>query len=288
MFIRMSGLIRSSAPVPGHDFYKRFERASGAGRPKYARLREMMIEAIKSGYWRPGVKLPTEVELAEATPFSLGTVQRALRDLAAEGILVRRQGLGTFVTATQKPLQDPWHCRFVEANGERTLPVFSITLARQRVTERGAWSRHLPNPARGLVRIDRQIIINNEFTVYSRFFTDPKLLPPFAKYPLKRLNGANFMLLIAEECRLRITKLTQDVVMTRFEPEIADILGVEPKSSGFYIKAFAYAGAGICVYYQELFVPPTERPLRFSETLDRLGSHISGPATRNANRRSGT
>ena len=259
--------IRNSTVIKRQDFFERFEYISGTGRPKYARLREMMIEAIKSGYWRPGIKLPTELELTEATPFSLGTVQRALRDLAEEGIVIRRQGLGTFVAPPPKPLQDPWHCRFVDTSGERMLPVFSKTLARQRIIGRGPWSRHLSNAANGVVRIDRKIFINNEFSVFSRFYTDPKLLPPFAKYPLKKLNGTNFMSLIADKCGLPITQLTQDVVTAKFDADVAEIIGVEPQSSGLYIQAVAYAGAGTCMYYQELFVPPTDRPLRFSEIL---------------------
>src|SRR5579872_5033323 len=79
------------------NFYRRFRLPAEPGVPKYAQLRRAIIAAIEEGYWQPGAKLPTELELARLTPFSLGTVQRGLRALAEEGIIERRQGHGSFI-----------------------------------------------------------------------------------------------------------------------------------------------------------------------------------------------
>src|SRR5438874_848951 len=81
-----------------------------SGVPKYQRLANALLDGISRGVWRPGDRLPAEEELTELTPYSLGTVQRALRDLADQGLVVRQHGLGSFVAEKPRQLQDPWHC----------------------------------------------------------------------------------------------------------------------------------------------------------------------------------
>ncbi|CAG0911615.1 unnamed protein product, partial [Cyprideis torosa] len=57
---------------------------------------------IERGEWTTGNKIPTEAELAQMFGASRMTVNRALRELAVEGRLARRQGLGTFVTTPKQ------------------------------------------------------------------------------------------------------------------------------------------------------------------------------------------
>lgn len=64
---------------------------------KSHQLATHLREAIKSRAYLPGGKLPTEQEIALANNVSLTTVRRALGILAAEGLVIRRHGAGTFV-----------------------------------------------------------------------------------------------------------------------------------------------------------------------------------------------
>lgn len=54
-------------------------------------------EKIKDGIYQPGQKIPTEAELIEAYGVSRITIRRAIEDLTKEGILIKKQGKGTFV-----------------------------------------------------------------------------------------------------------------------------------------------------------------------------------------------
>jgi DNA-binding LacI/PurR family transcriptional regulator len=65
---------------------------------KSRRLASHLRDAIRSRAYLPGGKLPTEQEIATAHTVSLTTVRRAMQILAAEGLVVRRQGAGTFVS----------------------------------------------------------------------------------------------------------------------------------------------------------------------------------------------
>ncbi|HWB45828.1 MAG TPA: GntR family transcriptional regulator [Hyphomicrobiaceae bacterium] len=66
-------------------------------RPLYARVREQLIERIRSGAWKPGQLIPNEFEIAREFGVSQGTARKAISALAAEQLVHRRQGRGTFV-----------------------------------------------------------------------------------------------------------------------------------------------------------------------------------------------
>jgi GntR family transcriptional regulator len=66
-------------------------------RPLYARVREQLVERIRSGQWKPGQLIPNEFEIAAEFGVSQGTARKAISELAAERLVMRRQGRGTFV-----------------------------------------------------------------------------------------------------------------------------------------------------------------------------------------------
>src|SRR5258705_6904254 len=66
-------------------------------RPLYLQVRDLVLERITSGTWKPGAMLPAEVDLARELGISSGTVRKALDALEAEHVVSRRQGKGTFV-----------------------------------------------------------------------------------------------------------------------------------------------------------------------------------------------
>jgi ABC-type glycerol-3-phosphate transport system substrate-binding protein len=65
--------------------------------PIYHQLETLIREQIESGLWRPGERIPTETELCNQYGISRAPVRQALAALAADGLLSRRPGLGTFV-----------------------------------------------------------------------------------------------------------------------------------------------------------------------------------------------
>ena len=66
-------------------------------RPLYMQIKALLVASLDDGEWPPGEALPSEIALAQRYRVSQGTVRKALDSLAAQGIVVRRQGKGTFV-----------------------------------------------------------------------------------------------------------------------------------------------------------------------------------------------
>ena len=65
--------------------------------PLYARVKDHILENIRSGAWEAGRRVPSENELVESFGISRMTANRALRELSADGYLARVPGVGTFV-----------------------------------------------------------------------------------------------------------------------------------------------------------------------------------------------
>ena len=84
-------------------------------RPLYVQVQDLLVGRISSGALKPGVALPSEFQIGHELGVSQGTVRKALDGLAIEGLVVRRQGRGTFVVE-QTP--EEVHFRFVNIFGE--------------------------------------------------------------------------------------------------------------------------------------------------------------------------
>jgi GntR family transcriptional regulator len=65
--------------------------------PLYQQIKDLILQSLQSGEWKPGEAIPSEMDLAARYRVSQGTVRKAIDELAAENLLVRRQGKGTFV-----------------------------------------------------------------------------------------------------------------------------------------------------------------------------------------------
>ncbi|WP_181847328.1 histidine utilization repressor [Thalassospira profundimaris] len=74
--------------------------------PLYAQIKRVLARQVISGHWIAGQQIPTEMELVTVFQASRMTVNRALRELVAEGVLTRTRGAGTYVAdrKAQSPL----------------------------------------------------------------------------------------------------------------------------------------------------------------------------------------
>jgi len=76
----MSDVIDRESPVPFH-----------------VQLREILIDRMKKGDWKPGTRIPGDEELCEHFSLSRTVVRQALKELVYEGWIYRKRGKGTFV-----------------------------------------------------------------------------------------------------------------------------------------------------------------------------------------------
>ncbi|MEY2619248.1 MAG: hypothetical protein RL522_2250 [Pseudomonadota bacterium] len=73
------------------------EAGTPAFSPLYQQIKGLILQSLQAGEWKPGEAIPSEMDLAARFRVSQGTVRKAIDELAAGNLVVRRQGKGTFV-----------------------------------------------------------------------------------------------------------------------------------------------------------------------------------------------
>jgi GntR family transcriptional regulator len=260
----MANLGRKNRVEPTSRVIAHLERvrwADAAGKAKYLLLKDALLDAIRADGGAIGERLPTEVELARVTPFSLGTVQRAVRALVEDGYVNRRQGRGSFVVAHAKEMPNPLQCRFLADDGESFLPVFPRVLERVRIAQKGPWSKPLGQRRDNILRIDRIIDIGDEFAVFARFHTRADWFPTLESVPASALDGESLTrLLLGEKSQC---EFDERVSAERFSDWICDAIGVAPGTTGLVLSTVA-SNASAPFYVQDLYVPPGRWQLKLS------------------------
>jgi len=88
-------------------------------KPLYEQIKELLTQSLIAGEWSPGESIPSEMELAVRYNVSQGTVRKAIDALAAENIVVRRQGKGTFVATHNEEQIKLRFLRLTSAEGKK-------------------------------------------------------------------------------------------------------------------------------------------------------------------------
>jgi GntR family transcriptional regulator, histidine utilization repressor len=106
----------------------------------YRDVKSDILSKIIKGHWQPGSLIPNEIELAETYGCARATVNRAMRELAEDGLIERRRKAGTRVRASpirQARFDIPIVRREIEDKGAQ----YRYSLASQAVEEAPDWLR---------------------------------------------------------------------------------------------------------------------------------------------------
>ncbi len=145
--------------------------------PLYRQIKQLIMGNLESGEWGPGDAIPSESELAGRFGVSQGTVRKAIDEMAAENLLVRQQGKGTFV-ATHK---DPGSAfRFLRLVANDGLPQVSqsIPLECWRAKAGPDVARKLALDAGAPITILRRLLkLGDEPVVFDEIYLSSELFP---------------------------------------------------------------------------------------------------------------
>src|SRR5450631_1034197 len=139
-----------------------------AGMPLYQVVKRSLLNAIESGSCPPGTTLPSETEIAQRLGVSIGTLRHAVDELAAEHILVRRQGRGTFVAThtADRLLFQFFHVE--REDGLREAPLVElISLERVRADDEPAVALQL-RAGEPVIRIENRLCLQGSAVIYER------------------------------------------------------------------------------------------------------------------------
>jgi len=106
--------------------------------PAYRAVKRKLTEELRLGRWRHGQSIPSEPLLARRYGVSVGTLRRAVGELVAENILVRKQGAGTFVASHTRDYMLNVFFRIEDREGRRELPATELLAFRRGRANRAA------------------------------------------------------------------------------------------------------------------------------------------------------
>jgi GntR family transcriptional regulator, histidine utilization repressor len=188
-------------PIPSREPSLRNEGPAGtglSGLPLYQKVKQHILDCIEGGQWRAGQRIPSENMLVDSLGVSRMTVNRALRELAEEGILSRSQGVGTFV-AEQKPLAGLLEVRSITdeilwAGGVHTCEV--LLLAEKRATRKVALALGIKPGQRAF----HSIIVHKNHDLPVQFaerWVNPSVAPDYLKQDFRSMTPHQYLQSVA-------------------------------------------------------------------------------------------
>ena len=218
------------------NFLKSDDWMQDATGPRYVRLRKRIEESIETGLLGESAPLPAEREIANLTGLSRVTVRRAMQDLVDRGIIIQRQGSGSFVAdGTPK----------VEQSLSR-LTSFTEDMTRRGLDSSSEWLErgvHTPSPeevmalalssGEAVARISRLRRANDRPMAIERASLPIDILP-------KPQLVESSLYEVLERDGNRPVSALQRISAINLEDDDAALLGVEPGAAGLRIVRTSY------------------------------------------------
>lgn len=218
--------------------------------PLYKQLYSILRRLIVEGEYPPGALLPTEDELAATNAISRVTVRSALKLLAAEELVVRRPGKGTFVSPGETLEESIQGLRgFAEllmTHPDQRMEVMSM----EAVPASTEVSEQLSVPlGEKVLRIRRRHQVNGSSVALAMLY-----LPHWFGESLTPTDISNTPVytLIASHTKERIARATQRINAVAADADIAAMLSIKEGSPLLLVRRTTYSEYGLPLEYIKL------------------------------------
>lgn len=197
--------------------------------PLYQQIKSLILQSLQSGEWKPGEMIPSEMELAARYKVSQGTVRKAIDELAAENLVARRQGKGTFVTTHHEDVVKFRFLRLVPDEGEPHYGA-SRVLECKRLRAPAEIARLLDiRTGDSVVQIRRVLFFSGEATVLDDIWLLGANFKGLTAEKLTEWKGPMYALFEAEY-GTRMVRATEKIRAVSADETAAALLSVEPGS----------------------------------------------------------
>jgi GntR family transcriptional regulator len=203
--------------VPAERLINRYETSI----PLYVQIAESLLDRIESGELRPGDRLPAERELSQTLEVNRMTVRRALQVLELQGLLMRRQGDGTYVTAPKIERQAGNLVPFTKGMQRRGYTPGAEVITFERRPAEPSVAKELQLPVSTPVYYIRRLrLINQEPVMLERFTLPVRRVPGLERYDLANCSVYEVM---ETKYGISVTRARQSlepVVAAEYEAEL--------------------------------------------------------------------
>ena len=244
----VDNLAEASAAVP----------AAPAFSPLYQQIKALLVQSLQEGVWQPGQVIPSENELALRYRVSQGTVRKAVDEMAAENMLVRRQGKGTFVATHAEQSTQYRFLRLTPDDGSP--PVLQRRLLECRRMRAPAEVARLLvlNAGEAAVQVRRMLLAGNVPVVLDDVWLPGALFKGLTEERLQAWRGPMYRLFEAEFA-VHMIRAEEKIRAVAAGPEEAALLDVAPGAPLLSVERVAYTYG--------------DRPVELRRGLYQTGAH---------------
>jgi len=207
--------------------------------PLYRQIKNLIVQGLDSGEWLPGQIIPSEQELALRFGVSQGTVRKAVDELAAENIVMRRQGKGTFVMSHQDPQALFRFLRLKAVNGGPILPK-SMPLECMRGKAGQEAARNLGiEPGSQIFMLRRILKFNSAPVVIDEMYLPAEVFPNLCLDMLKEWQGSLYSL-FESRFGVRMVRASEKLRAVAADRTVAEVLNVQESTPLLSVERLAY------------------------------------------------
>lgn len=219
---------------------------SNESTPLYLQLRASLAKAIREGVFQPSEALPSERDLCEALSISRITARKAIEALAAEGLIVRRQGSGNYISPRlEQPLLKL--TGFTEELRQRGFQPSSLWIRRNLAVALPEEALALGlSPASEIARLER-VRRADDVPMAFEVSALPAELVPNPEEITDSLYG------YLEEHNAAPVRALQHIRAINAAPRHAELLSISPGHALLYITRVAYREDGRAIEYTQTF-----------------------------------
>lgn len=213
--------------------------------PLYVQLMEELETSIRNGVYKPGDKIMTEAEMAKEYGVSLITVRKAVGSLMEKGLVVRKQGKGTFVTKPKysrnmKKLQS--FTEMCEQMGVK--PGAQVLENRLIMADKKVADRLGIEPGSNVVYISRLRLADGEPVQVEKSYFPLK----YAFLLEEDLNNGSMFECLKEKAGAKVASSEKMIELCRATAEEAALMDVKKGDYLLYVKSTAYDENGEPMY----------------------------------------
>jgi GntR family transcriptional regulator len=209
--------------------------------PLYRQIKALLTRSLQSGEWKPGALIPSETELALRFGVSQGTVRKAMDELAAENLVVRRQGRGTYVATHQEARAQFRFLRLRPDHGGEPGPMESRILECRRLRAPGEVARALQlRTGEAVVQIRRRLSFEGRAVVLDEIWLPGALFRGLTAERLAAYSGPLYAL-FESEFGTRMIRASERIRAVAAERAVARELGVETGSPLLLVERVSYS-----------------------------------------------
>ena len=156
--------------------------ASFSYKPLYVQVKDSLVRRLIDGAWQPGQLIPSEMELAREIGVSQGTIRKALDAMAADHLLVRRQGRGTYVAEPEESRILFRYFRMTPDSGEHSFPTSRILRCSTGLFSRSKATRRTSSNGVATAQPSASASAALAPTAFSRSLARAMVMPHFSEY----------------------------------------------------------------------------------------------------------